>query len=220
MILPKRGVHHLNVLEPTVRVIKTKLVKALKQRSQSILKTSDRYLSRLLDQVTASYNNTSNKHNFTPASVNSEEFDPFLRSVLYPNHKVQPFEDFLAEQLKLQEKLTSPNPKGLETMNETDGSLRVNDLVYVDFKFKNYVQNMAYATKRGSLNRIARIDSTREPYLYILKDLNNQVLSGTYYARELMRGDLKDLQVDRILKKKKGPDGSTLALVCFKNYDS
>ena len=70
---------------------------------------TEKRLQAALKDVTNSYNNTVNRHGFKPASVNSPEFDPFLREKLYgKDTKLERFETFYNEQLRLGKKANTP----------------------------------------------------------------------------------------------------------------
>ena len=65
----------------------------------------------------------------TPASLNSNYFDPILRARLYKHHpKLQPFEEFYKNQLRLQKKSLKPR-KGPPRSRD---DFRCNDLVMVN----------------------------------------------------------------------------------------
>lgn len=217
LIQAKRGPHHLHVCEIVIRVLKSKLSKYLRQNPDI---TSDSALSSLLKKVTESYNNTRTSAGFIPSQVNSPEFDPYLRSVLYPGQQVEPFESFLAEQLRLQKEVNKPDPKARENNLERDGAFKINDEVYIDFNY--WKMSGRYQPRRFArqIFRIHRIDTRQSPYLYQLKTLKDEVLGGYWYAKELTRADLDtSLEVEKIIKTRKTPNGKTLALVSYKGYD-
>ena len=75
------------------------------------LKSSEwrvRRLEEALKEVTHSYNNTENSHNFKPAEVNFPEFDPFLRRKLYSNDSLEKFETLYKQTLARQKKANTP----------------------------------------------------------------------------------------------------------------
>ena len=63
---------------------------------------NEKRLEKALADVTYSYNHTkSTAHGFTPSSFNFPEFDPELRLRLYKKRKIERFEDFYTEKLRL-----------------------------------------------------------------------------------------------------------------------
>ena len=206
----------MHVLESTIRVLKSKLTKYLRKYPSEI---SGSQFGRILQDAVFSYNHTVTKQGFTPSSVNSILFDPFLRQTIFPNEKLKPFDDFYSEQLKLQKRVNSPNPKADRDMDESETAYRVNDLVFLDFQYKNEFRK-AYRIRRGNLYRIARVDTTKRPFLFTLKDLQNKEILGKFYAAELARANLDSLEVEKVIRRKRGPDGKKLAFVSFRGYDS
>ena len=77
-------------LEGIIRNIKRKFIKNMRNDPRTW--TEKRFESALKD-VSTCYNLTPNSHGFTPASVNSPEYDPVLREKLYGKKaKLQRFE--------------------------------------------------------------------------------------------------------------------------------
>ena len=107
LLRARRSVHHMGFLEGIIRNIKRKFIQNLR-KNEPRSGWTEKKLERALSDVTYSYNNTvSSSHGRTPASVNSSLFDPFLREALYGHQaKLQPFEVFYKEQLKLRKKPT------------------------------------------------------------------------------------------------------------------
>lgn len=216
LIRPKRGIHKLSLLEPLMKVLKRKLIRHLKKHPEDY---SDGRRRDILQEATHSINNTvSSSHGRTPAQVNSPMMDPFLRKVLYPNHKIQPFDVFLTEQLKLQKKVNTEDPVGKKNMKEGPKDFRVNQTVYIDFESDGKL-GRRYGIQRGKIYRVHRVETSSDPWLYQLKDLHNRIIDGFFYGSELAHADLDDLEVDKVIRKKKTADGRMLALVSFKGYD-
>ena len=84
--------------------------------------------SNVLSQACESYNNTiSKKFNLSPKQANHAELDPLLRRRLYgPDAPLEPFDTYLAKQLKLQKKVNEPRMK-VDVSNEHYTQWRVND---------------------------------------------------------------------------------------------
>ena len=74
---------------------------------------TEKRLEKVLADATESYNSTKNSATgFAPKDCNSPEFDPELRLRLYKDHKIEPFEAFYTETLKLHKKANTPEGKG------------------------------------------------------------------------------------------------------------
>lgn len=87
---------------------------------------------------------------------------------------------------------------------------------------QNYRLRTSYARKRGQkIYRIAQVLTLNpELYMYRLKQLDGKPIKGTFYGRELVRSDLKNLKVEKVLKTRKLPDGRSKYLVRYQGYDS
>ena len=80
----------------------------------------------------------------------------------------------------------------------------------------------AYEVQRGPLFRIARVNVLASPYLYKLFNMRSEKeLYGWFYGFELAKGDLSDLEVEKVIKEreKKTPSGKKLILVKYKGHD-
>ncbi len=215
LLKPKRGPNHLHVLEPVVRVLKSKIVKFIRQNTD--LGLSNRNLAKVLKDATASFNDSVNSAGFAPSSVNSEFFDPFLRQILYPNHRVEKFDVFYTEQLKRQTKANSPDQKALNEASQKPDNYRVGDMVYIDWKTDR--MNRSYKVRRGNVYRVARVNTISKPYLYLLEDIFGRPREGYFYGRELTRALDADLKIDKVLKRKTDSRGQKMALVSFQGYN-
>ena len=175
-----------------------------------------RRLEEALKEVTESYNFTQNSHGFKPAEVNSPEFDPFLRHRLYGPDSLEKFETLYTRTLERQRKANTPSSK--RSFKEGPDDFKKDDLVFVNFKERT-AGRQGYEVQRGPLYRIARVNVLASPYLYKLLDLSTgKELHGWYYGRELARGDLSDLEIEKVLKKKTTPDKRKLIYVKFKDH--
>ena len=165
---------------------------------------TEKRFEKALADATYSYNHTTNSATgMTPASCNFPEFDPELRLRLYKDRKIEKFEDFYTETLRLHKKANTPEKvENKPNFDESKDSFKRNDLVYVDFKQAN-VGRPAYKIQRGPIYKISRVNVQSSPYLYKLSDFkNSKPLHGWYYGRELARADLSDLEIERVLRKK------------------
>ena len=58
------------------------------------------------------------------------------------------------------------------------------------------------------------------PITYVLKDTNGDPVRGTFYELELQKTKLQDyFRIEKVLQKKKMPDGITKIKVRWKGYD-
>ena len=58
------------------------------------------------------------------------------------------------------------------------------------------------------------------PITYVLKDTNGEIVRGTFYELELQKTKLQDyFRIEKVLQKKKMPDGITKIKVRWKGYD-
>ena len=137
----------------------------------------------ILKMATESINNSPTKFGFVPSQINDMKYDPWLRQVLYPDRKIQPFNSFYSEQLKLQKKLSKPDPKALENMDESPNNWRLADEVMIDFP-PSTMGRKTYKRQRGQIYRISRIDTRTKPYLYVLETLKGKevMLCCTKYS--------------------------------------
>ena len=112
LVLTRRSVHHLGFLEGLIRNVKRKMIKHMRQDKRPEGWTEKR-LEKVLADATESYNSTKNSATgIAPKDCNSPEFDPELRLRLYKDHKIEPFEAFYTETLKLHKKANTPEGKG------------------------------------------------------------------------------------------------------------
>ncbi len=207
----------MNVLETKIRVLKSKLIKHFRTDSKSF--QSDAMLAKSLKQATYSLNHTKTRSGIVPALTNHSWYDPYLRQVLFPHHHLEPFEKFYAEQLKLQKRVSKPNPKAVENMSSSYKTFRINDLVFVDFTYNYNLLRPSYRIQRGNMFRIARIDTRSTPWIFKLKSLaDGDEIPGWFYGKELSRASLTDLQVEKVLKTKITKKGVKEMLVTFKGY--
>ena len=91
----------------------------------------------------------------------------------------------------------------------------------IDYDSNYRIDKSTYNRKRGQrIFRVARV-ITIDPKLftYKLKTLKNEPVLGTFYGKELVRSNLKDLKVDKVLKTRKLRNGKIEHLVSFKDYD-
>ena len=135
LLRARRSVHHMGFLEGIIRNIKRKFIQNLRKNEPRSGWTRKK-LEQALRDVTHSYNNTvSSSHGCTPTSVNSPQFDPFLRAALYGHQaKLQPFDVFYKEQLKLRKKANTPDkPNEKPNFNEGKDEFKKGSLVYIDY---------------------------------------------------------------------------------------
>lgn len=213
----KRGPHKLHLIEPKIKLLKAKLIKHLRMHPEDF---SDGRRRSILEETTKSINHTRTVHDLVPAEVNSPIFDPFLRAKLYPHTKIQPFEKFLTEQLRLQRKVNQPNSSAQQNFKEGPNDFSINDTVQIDYNVEDRIRS-SYAMQRGNgpIYRVSKVDTTQPIWIYRLKDLNNHDIDGWFYGSELSRVSLDSLQVEKVLKSRRAKDGRQLDFVKFKNYD-
>ena len=223
LLRARRSVHHMGFLEGIIRSIKRKFIQNLR-KNEPRGGWTEKKLERALKDVTYSYNHTvSSSHGRTPISVNSPLFDPFLREALYgPRAKLQPFDVFYREQLKLRRKANTPDrEEDLPNFNEEKDSFKKGSLVYVDYSDDSHVGGK-YNVKRGPIYEVSEVNTLERPFLYRLRDPHSKKEAyGWYYGRELVRADLSTgLKVERVLKTKKLKNGQELIYCKFEGYDS
>ena len=223
LLRARRSAHHMIFLEGIIRNLKRKFIQNLRNNEPRSGWT-DKKLERALEDVTYSYNHTeSSSHKITPISVNSPLFDPFLREALYgPRAKLQPFETFYKEQLKLRKKANTPDPEeDKPNFNEGKDNFKKGSLVYVDYADDSHIGGK-YGVKRGPIYEICEVNTVQSPYLYKLRDPHSEKEAyGWYYGRELVRADLSaDLEVEEVLKTKRLKNGNVLIYCKFKDHDS
>ena len=139
--------------------MKAKMISYLKAHPQANFKT-------LLHDTTNGYNHTySDILKGTPASLNSNFYDPILRERLYGKHPpLQPFENWYKDQLKLQKRSFTPRTARLRNYND----FRVNDLVFVQYDGLTKVQKRHWSQRtERTLYRIARVNTIGKLILYL-----------------------------------------------------
>ena len=146
-----------------------------------------------LKDVTNSYNNTVNRHGFKPASVNSPEFDPFLREKLYgKDTKLERFETFYNEQLRLGKKANTPRKSAKIPFKEGPNDFRKGDMVLIDYNTDKFGR-AGYKERRGPVKEISQVNVLASPYIYkLMNPKTKKELQGFYCGKELMRPNLSD----------------------------
>ena len=219
LLLARRSLNHMGFLEGIIRNIKRKMIKSIRMSSEPM---SQRRLEISLRDVTHSYNNTeSSSHGMKPAECNFSEFDPVLRAKLYGNQPLEKFETLYTQTLARQKKANSPRKSWKSKFKEGANDFKKDDLVYVNFE-ESRVGRPAYEVQRGKLYRIARVNVLAKPYLYKLFNMSTEKeILGWYYGYELAKGDLSDLEIERVVKEreKKTPSGKKLIYVKYKGLD-
>ena len=128
----------------------------------------DANFSDLLSATVKSYNQTYSKVlKGSPASLNSNYYDPILRERLYGKHnRLQPFEHWYKDQLKLQRRSLQVRTGPLQNNND----YRVNDLVLVQFQSLTKVQKRHWSQRtERDLYRIARVNTIGNIHLLSLQ---------------------------------------------------
>ena len=220
LLLTRRSVHHMAYLEGIIKNCKKRFIKHMRVAKNPNGWTEKR-LEKALADVTKSYNLTKNKATgFAPATCNFPEYDPVLRRKLYKEKKIERFEDFYTEKLRLHTRANSPDERDRKpNFDESPDSFVKGDLVYIDFKKPN-VGNTAYNVQRGKIYVVSKVNVMSSPYLYKLTSITtNKQEFGWYYGRELASASLSDLAIERIIRRKKSPDKRNLIYVKFKGLD-
>ena len=219
LLLARRSLTHMGFLEGIIRNIKRKMMKSLRMTSEP---WTQRRLQVALREVTHSYNHTeSSSHGMKPAECNFPEFDPVLRAKLYGNQPLEKFETLYTQTLERQKKANSPRKSWKSKFKEGPDDFKKGDIVYINFE-ENRVGRKAYEVQRGKLYRIARVNVLAKPYLYKLFNMSTEKeILGWYHGHELAKGDLSDLEIERVVKerKKKTPSGKKLIYVKYKGLD-
>ena len=157
----------LGLVDVYMKNLKAKIIAYLKIYPNTNFKT-------LLDETVRGYNHTfSDVIKGSPASLNSNFFDPVLREMLYGNHpRLQPFRSWYHNQLKLQKK-TLKVRKG--RLRSTD-NFRVNDLVLVQYERLTKVQKHHWSQRtERELYRIARVNTIGKFMWQLNKDKISKV---------------------------------------------
>ena len=129
-------------------------------------------------------------------------FDPFLREALYEPQKLEPFEKFYKEQLKLRKMANTPDNKK-PNFKERPNDFKKGSLVYIDF-LDDYQVSSKYNVKHGPIYEISEVNTLQNPYLYKLRDMHTEKETyGWYYSRELSRADLSTDLKTKTLKSGK-----------------
>ena len=120
----KRGPHYLSVLDTTIKHFEHML-------SKYFLRKPRASQAKALKDITYGINHATNKsHRFTPSEINSPLFDPLVRSRLRQPTLI-PFDTFVKQQLRLQEKVHEAPKK--DTTSENWRNWKVGEEVMVDF---------------------------------------------------------------------------------------
>ena len=156
----KRGPTHLNLLDAYVKHLKTKIISYLKIHPQADF-------PEVLAAAVKSYNETyQNVLKGSPASVNSNYFDPLLRERLHKHHpKLQPFETWYKNQLFLQKRVLEPRKGPPKSRDD----FRINDLVMLtDYPVTTKLtkRNWSRRTKLA-LYRVERVDTSQKPFRWV-----------------------------------------------------
>ena len=222
LLRARRATVHMAFLEGVIRGLKRKLIQNLRKNKPRSGWT-DKKLEVALKDLVHSYNNTvSSSHGRTPISVNSPKFDPFLRDKLYGTQRIESFEQFFKEQMKLRKKANTPdNKEDGPNFNEQKNKFKVGSLVYIDYS-DDYQVSQKYNVKHGAIYEISEVNTFQRPFIYKLKDVHTEKpIHGWYYGRELSRANLTtNLKVEEVLKRKRLKNGKTVIYCKFKGLDS
>ena len=180
----------MGFLEGIIRNIKRKFIKNMRNDPRPW--TEKRFESALKD-VCTSYNSTPNSHGFAPASVNSPEYDPVLREKLYgKDAKLQRFEKFYTEQLKLRKKANTPRKAPVKAnFKEGPNDFKKGDKDFIDYEEDKFGR-AGYKIQRGPILEVSRVNVLTSPYLYkLMNPQTKKELYGFFYGKELSRSDLE-----------------------------
>ena len=80
---------------------------------------------------------------------------------------------------------------------------------YKNIFLKGYISNWS-----KEVFIIKEVENT-VPWKYLIKDLNGEEISGTFYGKELQKTNQKDFRIEKVCKRK-----SIKLYVKWKNYDN
>ena len=100
----------------------------------------------------------------------------------------------------------------LSTRVSTVGKKKLSKLILF---FSNFIAR-SYFVKRGTVYKITKVDTRKEPWIFQLTDVMGKTIAGYYYAAELMH--VPDMKVLKYLKFKRSRTGKKLGLARFKGY--
>ena len=100
-----------------------------------------------------------------------------------------------------------------EDFNKKDPKFKVADHVRIS-KYKNLFANGYTPNWFEEVFVIKKVKNT-VPWTYVIDDLNDEEITGTFYEKELQKTNQKEFRIEKVLKRK----GDKL-LVKWKGYDS
>ena len=159
LLKQKRGISHLHLLEPLIRVLKKKMIQSFRRQRQRKV-YSDQFLANQLREAVSSFNTTiNNSHKMTPQQANDPRLDPLLRKRQFPAEPLVPFDKWYTAELRRQKKANTPDVKARNNMDERPDNYRLNDEVWIDYDTQ--AVGRSYHQKAGRVYYISKID-TRE----------------------------------------------------------
>ena len=98
-------------------------------------------------------------------------------------------------------------------VNKKDPKFKVSDYVRIS-KYKNIFAKGYIPNWSEEVFIVSKINNT-VPWTYIINDLNDEKIIGTFYEKELQKTNQKEFRIEKVLKKK----GDKL-YVKWKGYDN
>ena len=97
--------------------------------------------------------------------------------------------------------------------NDNDPKFKVGDHVRIS-KYKNIFAKRYTPNSSEEVFFIKEIKNT-VPWIYVINDLDNEQITGTFYEKELQRANQEEFRIEKVIKKQ----GDKL-YVKWKGYDN
>ena len=98
-------------------------------------------------------------------------------------------------------------------VNDNDPKFKVGDHVRIS-KYKNVFAKRYTPNWSEEVFVIKEIKGT-VPWTYVINDLNNEQVTGTFYENELQKANQEEIRIEKVIKKK----GDKLCFI-WKGYDN
>ena len=216
LLRQKRGPQKLGYLEPVIRVLKKKLIQNIRRNKRKYY--SEKLLKTMLKEAVDSYNDTINSsHGHRPRQVHHPFFDPYLRKVQYGDEPLVPFDRWYVEEMGRQKKVnTARPPQSKGNIKQDPNKYRVGDRVYIEYEPNSVARS--YFQRRRKVMKVVRVDTRSKPYIYQVADEQDRTARGYFYGAELSYFP-QNLQIQKIIRRKRGANGKMFGFAKFKDYD-
>ena len=111
---------------------------------------------------------------------------------------------------------TARPPKSKGNIKQDPDKYKVGDQFYIEYE-PNSVARSNFQ-RRWKVMKVVRDGTRSKPYIYQVADEQDRTASGYFYGAELSYYP-QNLQIQKIIRRKRGANGKMLGLAKFKDYD-